>query len=67
MNEINKNKQLIDVQITQTNNKQSILINILINTPLEMLKSFTNMFKKLFACFTNNTETGNDIIAKSLA
>jgi len=66
MNDINKNKQLIDVQITQTNNKYSILINVLCNTPYEMLKSFTNMFKKLFACFTNNTET-NDIIAKSLA
>ena len=67
MHEVNKNKQLIDIQITQTNNKQSILINILINTPLEMLKSFASMFKKLFACFTNNSETDNNIIAKSLA
>ena len=67
MNEVNKNKQLVDIQITQQNNKYSILVNILCNVPYEMYKSFTNMFKKLFSCFSN-TETGNnDIIAKSLA
>ena len=66
MHEVNKNKQILDVQITQQNNKYSILINVLCNTPLEFIKSFTSMFKKLFACFSNS-ETSNDIIAKSLA